>query len=106
MSRLALALDQIALARKYTLRLLDQVPPAEWFQQPMEGITPIAWQVGHLALAEYWLTLQLIRGRRPEDAGLIPDGFVARFGRESVPAPDPAKSPSPDELRAILERVH
>jgi hypothetical protein len=106
MTRLALALDRIVLARKYTLRLLDHVPLADWFRQPAEGITHIAWQVGHLAIAEYWLTLNRIRGQRPEDANLIPDGFAARFGRESVPGPDPAKYPAPDELRAILDRVH
>jgi hypothetical protein len=106
MSRLKLALDQITLTRSYTLRLLDQVPPADWFRQPKGGVTHIAWQVGHLAIAEYWLTLQLVRGRAPEDAALIPDGFAARFGRESIPDPDPSRYPSPDELRAILDRVH
>ena len=44
--------------------------PAEWFRQPTEGVTHIAWQVGHLALAEYWLTLERIRGRRPDDLHL------------------------------------
>jgi hypothetical protein len=106
MTRLSLALDRIALARKYTLRLLDHVPPTDWFRRPTEGITHVAWQVGHLAIAEYWLTLHRIRGPRPEDTALIPDGFSARFGRESVPDPDPTKDPNPDELRAILDRVH
>jgi uncharacterized damage-inducible protein DinB len=106
MSRLSLAVEQIDAAREYTLRLLDHVPPADWFRQPAERVSHIAWQVGHLAIAEYWLTLQLTRGRRPEDAALIPDGFAARFGRETVPDPDPVKCPSPDELRAVLDRVH
>jgi hypothetical protein len=106
MSRLALALDQIVLTRKYTLRLLDSIPPTEWFRQPKEGITHVAWQAGHIAIAEYWLTLNRIRGSRPEDSSLLPDGFAGQFGRETVPNPDPTKSPSPEELRAILDRVH
>jgi uncharacterized damage-inducible protein DinB len=105
MSRLSLAVSQIARARKYTLRLLDNTDPAEWFKQP-GGVTHIAWQAGHLASAEYRLALERIRGRRPEDAKLIAADFSARFLRESVPNPDPAQNPTPEEIRATLERVH
>jgi hypothetical protein len=106
MTPLQIALDQIASVRRYTLRLLDHVEPADWFRQPAEGVTHIAWQAGHLALAEYRLALTQIRGTRPEDAGLLPDDFLKRFGRESVPDPIPDRNPSPEEIRAVLECVH
>jgi hypothetical protein len=105
MSRLAAARDQIVFARNYTLWLLDSTDPVEWFRQPTEGITHIAWQVGHLAMAEYRLALVRIRGQRPEDAELISEDFVKRFG-PSPPDPDPARNPSPAEIRAVLDRVH
>ena|SRR6516162_1282572 len=50
-SRLQLAVEQILFARNYTIRLLDQTPVTEWFRQPPDGVSHIAWQVGHLAFA-------------------------------------------------------
>lgn len=105
MSRLQLALDQIANVRKYTVRMLDHVEPAYWFRQPREGITHVAWQVGHLAMAEYRLALERIRGRRPEDEQLISDAFLQQFGKESKPDADPRLYPSPAEIRSVFDRV-
>ena len=106
MSRLSLALDQIAFARKYTVRLLESIDPGDWFRQPAEGVSHIAWQTGHLAMAEYRLAVERMRGRRPEDEALISDAFLVQFGRDSVPNPDAAKYPSPADIRRKLDRVH
>ena len=72
MSRIELIVGQIGTARQYTLSLLEDLGPDDWFRQPSEGVTHIAWQVGHLAVAEYFLTLERIRGQGPDDAELIP----------------------------------
>jgi DinB superfamily len=106
MSRLKLAIEQIVFARNYTVWLLDHTQAADWFRQPAEGVTHVAWQVGHLAMAEYRLALERIRGPRPEDAELISDGLLRLFGRDSRPDPDPAKYPGRDEIRAVFDRVH
>jgi DinB superfamily len=106
MSRLQLAVEQISFARNYTIRLLDQTPAADWFRQPRAGVTHIAWQVGHLAMAEYRLALIRIRDARPEDAELISEDFIRVFGAGSVPEADPAKYPSQAAIRAVLDRVH
>jgi hypothetical protein len=106
MSRLQLALDQIVLARDYTKRLLDHVAESDWFRQPHDGVTHIAWQVGHLAMAQHRLALDRVRGPRPEDAALISEEFMRPFARESVPDPDPANYPPIAEIRAVLDRVH
>jgi hypothetical protein len=106
MSRLDEAIRQIKFARQYTNELLDQTDPADWFRMPNEGVTHIAWQVGHLALAEYFLTLDRIRGRKPEDADLVSDQFRALFTRTSEPHSDQSKYPKPAEIRAVLDRVH
>jgi hypothetical protein len=100
------AIDQLARVRPYTLRLLDSVDGAEWFRMPAEGVTHIAWQAGHLAFAEYRLGLERIRGTRPGDAELLPESFLRQVGAGSVPEPDPAKNPTPAEIRAVLDRVH
>jgi uncharacterized damage-inducible protein DinB len=105
MTQLDLALKQMTFARQYTLRLLNSVDEADWYRQPREGVSHIAWQVGHLAMADYRLGLERIRGRQPEDEDLISQAFLARFSRNSVPDPDPAHNPTPAELRAVLDHV-
>src|SRR5271155_4519332 len=106
MSRLHLAIEQIVFARNYTNGLLDQTPTTEWFRQPPGGVSHIAWQVGHLAFAEYRLALWRIRGPKTQDDALFSQEFVRLFGPESVPDADPAKYPAQAEIRAVLDRVH
>jgi len=106
MSRLEFAIDQICTARQYTEKLIDNIDPANWFRQPSEGVTHVAWQVGHLAMAEYFLAIKRIRGQRPEDADLVSDDFLSLFEKGSVPDPDPGKYPSPEEIRSVFDRVH
>jgi uncharacterized damage-inducible protein DinB len=106
MSKLNLAIEQIVFARNYTNRLLDQTPPGEWFSQPAGSVTHVAWQVGHLAMAEYRLTLERIRGARPEDGALISGPFLHQFARASVPDADAANYPSAADIRAVFDRVH
>ncbi len=100
------AWEQIEAARRYTLNMLSNVDRKDWFRQPSEGVTHIAWQVGHLASAQYMLCLARARGERAEDAGLLPPQMISLFMRDSAPTPDPSKYPTPTELLATLERVH
>jgi DinB superfamily len=106
MSALKLAIEHILFARRYTVGLLSDVDPADWFRMPSEGVTHVAWQVGHLAFAEYRLVLERVRGVRPADAALLPPAYFPLFGRDSTPDPDPAKYPSASEIRAVFDRVH
>jgi hypothetical protein len=106
MPRLADALDRIRLARRYTLESLDTIAPADWFRMPAEGVTHVAWQVGHLAIAQYRLCFTQLRGFQPEDASFFPARFLELFRRESTPNPDPAAYPSPAEIRRVFEAVH
>ena len=104
MSRLQLAIEQIVFARNYTIGLLDQTPPTEWYRQPPGGVSHVAWQVGHIAFAEYRLALWRIRDERPGDDALFSPEFKRLFGADSVPQPGPAYPPT--ALRAVLDRVH
>jgi hypothetical protein len=105
-SRLRHALDQITFARGYTVGILDTIDPAEWFRMPAEGVTHVAWQVGHLAMAQYRLCLERLRGVRPDDDQLIPAAMLKAFGRQSVVDPDRTKYPPAAEIRAAFDRVH
>ncbi len=106
MSRLQLVVDQIRTTREYTEDLLDNIEPEDWFRQPSEGVTHIAWQVGHLAMAQYRLALQRIRGQKPDDQALIPESFLSQFGKGSVPDGDPSKYARSEEIRQVFDRVH
>src|SRR5687768_4671255 len=73
---------------------------------PTGATTHLAWQMGHLAMAEYGLCLFRTRGRRPEDLELMPSKFRKQFSRGSVPDPDPANHLPPGELLAVVQRIH
>ncbi len=84
-AQLEIAIRQIEFARSYTQQLLADLQPAEWFQQPAEGISHVAWQVGHLAMAQYALTMLRIRGKEPDDPQIIGKTFFRLFQKGSVP---------------------
>ena len=49
--RLETAIRRIEFVRKYTMTLLDDLEPADWFWMPEGFKTHIAWQVGHIAMS-------------------------------------------------------
>ena len=104
--RLRLITQQIELARNYTLMLLKDVDPKDWFTIPPAGVSHVAWQVGHLAMADYRLLMERVRGRREGDDDVFPPDYLRMFGKGSGAEPDPSLYPTPAELRATLDRVH
>lgn len=106
LERLDLVRKQLAFTRGYTRRLLDAAPQELWFQTPSAGASCIAWQVGHLAMAEYRLALERVRGTLAEDDSLVPQAFLAAFGRDSQPGSDAVGRYSAAELLAVFDRVH
>ena len=62
-------------SRMYTEDMLSNVDQADWFRQPSEGVTHVAWQVGHLAVAQFSLALKRVRGEETADGELIPPEF-------------------------------
>lgn len=104
--RLDLALRQIRFAREYTQQLIDDVRGDEWWEMPAEAPTHLAWQIGHLAMAQYGLALFRQRGRAEVDLELMSSRFRKRFSRGTQPEPDRNRYPDIDEIRSVLERVH
>ena len=104
-------MQQIEFARGYFLATLADVEEKDWFAMPAVVMpvgcaTHVAWQVGHVAMAEYGLCLFRQRGRQPVDLELMTSGFRKLFSRGSVPVAEAGKYPSPAEIRATLDRVH
>ncbi|MFT5524172.1 MAG: hypothetical protein ACI9G1_001625 [Pirellulaceae bacterium] len=103
---LEVAIGQIEFARKYTLELIEEIPADRWFEMLPGVPTHIAWQVAHLAMAEYGLCLFRQRGRQSIDTELMTSKFRKQFSRGSTPNPDVDSNPSVGEIREVLERVH
>jgi hypothetical protein len=104
MSRIAGILDRLRFARTYTRWLLDATPEDQWFQMP-GGVTHVAYQVGHLAIAQFRLCLKRCRADQPDDNALLPLAYLDLFGK-LPPSPDVATYPPLTEIRATFDRVH
>lgn len=104
--RLAIAWRRIEFARNYSLTLLEDLSDDEWFWKPEEFTTHVAWQVGHLAMSEYGLTLFRQRGRQDIDSELMSGKFRKLFMRGTEPKQDREAYPSPAEICQVLDRVH
>lgn len=98
-------MDQIEFTIDYVAQLLDATPRDRWFEIPDGLPTNVAWQVGHLAVAQYGLLLFRIRGRAEADLELIPGKFRKAYGKATTPNADPSRQPSPDDLVARLDQV-
>jgi hypothetical protein len=101
----ATAWTEIVEARHYTRRLLEGLLPDEWFWAPTPAVTHIAWQVGHLAMAQYRLALERIRGAKPEDAEMISPEFLRYFGRGAIPQLGAAHDFSIEQILQVYNRV-
>lgn len=96
---------QLERTRVLSLQMIERVPHEQWFEMPA-GVTHVAWNVGHMAIAEYFLGLGLVRGVRESDRDFIPESYVELFGYGSVATSDPSSYPSPPEILAVLAAVH
>ncbi len=105
-SRISIAAAQIAFARKYVRTLLDDLDEADWHRKPEGAPTHIAWQVGHLTMAMYMLTLFRLRGKTDDDEALVPKAYLKRFVKGSTPATDLASHPAVGEIRQRFDGVY
>jgi hypothetical protein len=103
---LSIVRGQLTFAREYTQSLLADIADDQWFTMPTGLTTHIAWQVGHLAMAQYGLCLFRVRGRRPEDLELMPSKVRKLYSKGSLPDPLAENQPTPSELRALLSKIH
>src|SRR5260221_11078 len=97
--RLQAALGRIEQARGFTKLFFVGLTPDEWFWQPSEFATHIAWQVAHLSVAQYRLCLERIRGRTAADDAFMPLSFMERFHLGSQPVAGAQNNPSIEEIQ-------
>lgn len=105
-SPLELARRQIEGARAYTLTLLEPTPEDLWHTIPEGSKTSIAWQVGHIAFAEYGLCLVRTRGRQEHDDSFMPRNFRHKFAKASDPAAITVEEFPVETIRKVYDDVH
>lgn len=98
-------MHQLDFAMDYVAALLEATPRQRWFEIPDGLPTNIAWQIGHLAVAQYGLLLFRIRGRAEADLELIPGKFRKAYGKGTTPNDDVSRQPTADELVERLWKV-
>ncbi len=103
---LDVAVANLQFARQYTCGLLEDVRDADWFQMPSPATTHLAWQMGHLAMAEYALTMVRLRGKEPEDAQLLDKRFFRAFQKGTVPSANASDYPPIEQIRQTFDQVH
>lgn len=99
-------LAQIQWARQYSLQLIESIPRSRWYDIPPGHSSHLAWQVGHLAVAQYGLMLFRQRGRAEGDIQLMPGWLRKQFGRGSQPSLTSDAMPCVDQLRQHLDAIH
>ena len=96
---------QLERTRVLSLQMIERVPHHQWFEMPA-GVTHVAWNVGHLAIAEYFLGLVFVRGARESDREILPESYAELFGYGSTAIADSNGYPNPPELLKVLSTVH
>lgn len=104
--KLQMAIDQIAAARAYTLTLLEDIDHDHWFHQANPTPTHIAWQVGHLAMAQYGLLLFRQRGRSMDDSSLMSSSFRKKFSRGTTVSRDPGFYPPVADILKVFHAIY
>jgi hypothetical protein len=104
--RVELAIKHLETARASMKGLVADLSPEEWFWTPQPPISHIAWQVGHLAVAEYGLMLFRQRGRQEVDSELMSGAFRKLFMKGTSASADRCGPSFPEEILAVLDRVH
>ena len=103
---LATAVGQMRFVREGTTTpMLEGLTDEDWLAMPA-GPTNIAWQVAHIAVAQYGLCLFRIRGRAEADTELMPGPFRKMYGRGSVPSSDPAANAPIAVIRRTFDAVY
>jgi hypothetical protein len=106
MDVLEFARQQIVASRQYTQKLLDLTPKNLWFTIPQGIGTHIAWQVGHLAMAQFRLCIYFVRPVLPEDEAVISDEFMAYFRKGTQPCHDSSAYPPLQEICGTFDAMH
>ncbi len=80
---------------------LGDMTDAELLVRPVPGANHIAWQLGHLIVAEHMLIESVYPGSMPK----LPEGFAEKYSKETATSDDPkAFLPKAEYLKIVKEQ--
>lgn len=107
MSRIEFIEQQTIETRLMTKQLIEEVPDDLWYETPEMIHSNIAWQVGHLIIAQMYHSVSVITGSSKKISDVIPLKFyIPKYGMGSDPADHSSIQPNPDELKEQLDFVN
>ncbi|MGN6136473.1 MAG: DinB family protein [Aureliella sp.] len=84
----------INMAEQVAHAYLDDLSDADMMKRPHPQCNHINWQVGHLISSEHQMLSAHVPGGMPP----LPDGFAAKYTRETAGSDDPSRFASKAEL--------
>lgn len=106
LTRIEIARQQIVSARAYVRTLLVGLEDDDWYRIPPGGVSNVAWQIGHLTMAQFMLTLFRLRGKTDADEAMVPKAFLKRFLKGTQPNPDAAANLPLSDVRRTFDAVY
>jgi len=82
-------------------KYLDDLSDADLMLRPGPGCNHIAWQLGHLLVAEVGLLSSIC----PGEAAELPAGFAEQHNKEAAPSDDPAKFCTKQQYLDLAQKV-
>jgi hypothetical protein len=80
MSTIEFLINQFIETRKFTNRLINELPDDKWYIIPENTDSNFAWQIGHIIVSQNFHALTVISGRNTEVSENIPlDRFNKLF---------------------------
>ena len=95
-SREALSLS-LASGQMVGFAMLDDMTDEELMKRPHAECNHIIWQVGHLIASEHQMVSGIAPGKMPD----LPEGFSAKYTKETATSDDAAAFDSKEDLLAI-----
>ncbi len=90
----------IDMAKMITDAYILDLNQQEWMHRPHPSCNHITWQLGHLINSEH----QMIEGCFPGSMPPLPEGFAAKYKKETAGVDDPARFHSREELIEAMNR--
>jgi hypothetical protein len=98
-------ITELHRVRDYSNTLIHNIDLGDWFRKP-GNVTHVAWQVGHLAVAEYGIGIKRIATDHSNHEVPVPESYFSLFGKGSVPGDHSSTHPSPDQILSVFNTVH
>ncbi|MCA8999760.1 MAG: DinB family protein [Planctomycetaceae bacterium] len=105
-ARLNELIARLDFARAYNLKFVEGISETDWYRFAEGNVTHLAWQFGHLAVAEYRLIMGRVVGEERATCEILPSSYSELFGKGSIPREVTGEHPRRDELLTVLSAVH